>query len=207
MGIVNATPDSFAGQGKFSHQAAIDLALDHLEQGADIIDIGGESTRPGAQAVDADEEWRRIAPVLAALHDCGVPLSVDTFKPGTMRKALDAGADMINDIYALRQPGAVDAVAHSHCGLCLMHMQGEPGTMQQNPQYDDVVAEVAQFLHARVDALRAAGIATNRIVLDPGFGFGKTVRHNYALLNQLSALPDFPILVGVSRKSMITTDI
>jgi len=206
MGIVNATPDSFSEQKKFSHQAAIKLAFDLLEQGADILDIGGESTRPGAKPVDAAEEWRRIEPVLAALRDCGVPLSVDTFKPATMRRALDAGADMINDIYALRQAGALDAVAHTDCGLCLMHMQGEPGTMQQDPQYGDVVADVAQFLHARADAAQAAGIASNRIVLDPGFGFGKTAQHNYTLLNHLDVLcrPDAaPVLAGVSRKSML----
>jgi len=206
MGIVNATPDSFSeNPGAFSPKTVVAHALDLLAQGADLLDVGGESTRPGAQPVDAAEEWRRIEPVLAALRDCGVPISVDTFKPETMRRALDAGADMINDIYGLRQAGALDAVAASGCGLCIMHMQGEPRTMQQQPHYDDVAQSVARFLAARVDALRAAGIADDRIVLDPGFGFGKTVRHNYQLLNQLDCLTrlGLPVLAGVSRKSMI----
>jgi len=205
MGIVNATPDSFSGSGTFTHRATIDHAMALLEQGADLLDVGGESTRPGAQPVDAVEEWRRIGPVLAALRDCGVPVSVDTFKPQIMRRALDAGADMINDVYGLRQPGAVDAVAASSCGLCVMHMQGEPRTMQHQPQYADVVADVADFLRARLDALQAAGVAADRIVLDPGFGFGKTAQHNYVLLNQLQHLTGLgvPVLVGVSRKSMI----
>jgi len=210
MGIVNATPDSFtndmsAKHGTFSHNATIARALDLLAQGADLLDIGGESTRPGAQPVDAAEEWRRIGPVLAALRDCGKPLSVDTFKPEIMRKALNAGADMINDIYGLRQPGALEAVAASSCALCVMHMQGEPRTMQQQPQYDDVSAQVAEFLRARVDALRAAGVREARIVLDPGFGFGKTAWHNYTILNQLEQITNLgrPVLAGVSRKSMI----
>jgi len=205
MGIVNATPDSFAGNGTFTHRTTIDHALDLLAQGADILDLGGESTRPGAQPVDAEEEWRRIGPVLVALRDCGVPLSVDTFKPDIMRRVLDAGADMINDIYGFRLPGALDAVAASSCGVCVMHMQGEPRTMQQQPHYADVTAEVAHFLHERVQVLQAAGVDAHRIVLDPGFGFGKTVQHNYVLLNQLDQLlrMGLPVLVGVSRKSMI----
>jgi len=205
MGIVNATPDSFAGKGTFTHRATIDHALDLLAQGADILDIGGESTRPGAQPVDAVEEWCRIGPVLAALRDCDVALSVDTFKPDIMRRALDAGVDMINDIYGFRLPGAIDAVTMSSCGVCIMHMQGEPRTMQQRPHYENVTAEVAHFLHERVYALRAAGVDDRRIVLDPGFGFGKTVQHNYVLLNQLDQFTrmGLPVLVGVSRKSMI----
>jgi len=205
MGIVNATPDSFSGSGAFTHRATIDHAMDLLAQGADMLDVGGESTRPGAQPVDAEEEWRRIGPVLTALRDSGAPLSVDTFKPDIMRRALDAGVDMINDIYGLRLPGALDAVAASSCGVCVMHMQGEPRTMQQQPQYDDVAVEVARFLSERVHALHAAGVNDSRIVLDPGFGFGKTVRHNYALLNQLDHVTrlGLPVLVGVSRKSMI----
>lgn len=206
MGIVNATPDSFSGEpGGYSTQAVIALAHDLLAQGADMLDIGGESTRPGAQPVPADEEWRRIAPVLRALRDGGVPLSVDTFKPGIMRQALDAGADMINDIWGLRQPGALDAVAASGCGLCVMHMQGEPRTMQQQPDYADVVGDVTGFLRQRIQALDDAGIDRARIVLDPGFGFGKTARHNYELLQRLDELAcdGLPVLVGVSRKSMI----
>jgi len=205
MGIVNATPDSFSSNGTFSHNAAIVHALELLAQGADLLDIGGESTRPGAQPVDAAEEWRRIGPVLAALRNCGKPLSVDTSKPEIMRKALNAGADMINDVYGLRQPGALEAVAASGCGLCIMHMQGEPRTMQQQPHYDDVTAQVTDFLRARIDALHAAGVSDQRIVLDPGFGFGKTVRHNYVLLNQLDHLArlGLPLMAGVSRKSMI----
>jgi len=205
MGIVNATPDSFSDGGAFTHRVIIDHAMDLLVQGADVLDVGGESTRPGAQPVDAAEEWRRIGPVLAALRDCGVPLSVDTFKPEIMRRALDAGADMINDVYGLRQPGAIAAVAASSCALCVMHMQGEPRTMQQQPVYEDVVTDVARFLRERVDALRAAGVQDDRIVLDPGFGFGKTVQHNYVLLQRLEQLTDLglPVLVGVSRKSMI----
>lgn len=213
MGIVNATPDSFssvpadsaAPGGGLDPDAVIAHARLLLAQGADILDIGGESTRPGAQPVDADEEWRRVAPVLEAMRDCGVPLSVDTFKPEIMRKALDAGADMINDIFGFRQPGAVEAVVGSKCGLCVMHMQGEPRTMQQSPFYGDVAAEVRQFLRERVRALCEAGVSGRRIVLDPGFGFGKTAAHNYELLGRLDQVvfDELPVLLGLSRKSMI----
>lgn len=215
MGIVNATPDSFSTAAPHQDEAVdlkqldpnevIEHARQLLAQGADILDIGAESTRPGAQPVDAQEEWRRLAPVLEALRDCGVPLSVDTFKPEIMRKALDVGVDMINDVYGFRQPGAIDAVAGSRCGLCVMHMQGEPRTMQQAPSYVDITAEVQRFLRERVLVLSSAGVSKQRIVLDPGFGFGKTVEHNYALLRRLDhvSFDDLPVLLGLSRKSMI----
>ena len=214
MGIVNATPDSFSTAVSGPDDDGVlradpDQVIAHarllLSQGADMLDIGGESTRPGAQPVDAEEEWRRLAPVLEALRDCGVPLSVDTFKPAIMRKVLDAGADMINDIYGFRQPGAIEAVAGSRCGLCVMHMQGEPRTMEQSPVYADIVADVRQFLQLRIGELRAAGVNNQRIVLDPGFGFGKSVEHNYALLGQVdqTVFDGLPILLGLSRKSMI----
>jgi len=208
MGIVNITPDSFFDGGQ--HHTA-DAALAHaralVAQGADVLDLGAESTRPGALPVPADEELRRLLPVIEGLRDAGVALSIDTFKPAVMAAVLDAGADMINDIYGFRQPGAVAAVAGSRCGLCVMHMQGEPGTMQHAPHYDDVLAEVRGFLAERTRCLRAAGVAVQRIVLDPGFGFGKTPEHNYRLLRELPALqqadPPLPVLLGVSRKSMI----
>lgn len=205
MGIVNVTPDSFSDGGQhFSAAQAIDHALKLREEGADILDIGGESTRPGAAAVSIGEELDRVLPVLEGLRECGALLSLDTMKPEVMRAGLAAGARMINDVKALTAPGALEVVAASDCGVCLMHMQGEPRVMQQSPRYDDVVAEVAAFLEQRRDALLAAGIARERIVIDPGFGFGKTVEHNIALFR---ALPRFrgiaPVLVGVSRKSML----
>ncbi|SAI23249.1 dihydropteroate synthase [Bordetella trematum] len=205
MGIVNVTPDSFSDGGRHdAPQAAVAHAQQLIVEGADILDLGGESTRPGAPAVPAAEELRRLLPVLAALRDCGVPLSVDTFKPEVMRAVLDAGADMINDIYGFRQPGAIEAVAASHCGLCLMHMQGEPRTMQNHPEYADLRGEVEDFLLTQARALRAAGVAPQRIMLDPGFGFGKTMDQNYQLLRDLAGLGSpYPLLVGVSRKSMI----
>jgi dihydropteroate synthase len=206
MGIVNATPDSFSeGPQHADPDAIIAHARRLLQEGADLIDIGGESTRPGAQPVDAEEELRRILPIIEALRGAGVPLSVDTFKPQVMRRVIDAGVDMINDIYAFRKEGALQAVAGSQCALCVMHMQGEPQTMQQAPSYGDVVAEVTAFLDDRVHALLRAGVGTDRMVLDPGFGFGKTAQQNYALLRNLNALGPFgyPWLVGVSRKSMI----
>jgi len=206
MGVVNVTPDSFSDGGRHD---TVDAAIAHarrlIAEGADLIDIGGESTRPGAAAVAPEEEIARVVPVLDALRDCGVPLSVDTRHPSTMRAAIEHGADMINDIAALRAPGAIDAVRDSHCAVCLMHMQGEPATMQQAPAYDEVVSEVGQFLDERVAALRAAGVAGERIVVDPGIGFGKTLRHNLLLLGALDELAagGQPVLVGVSRKSMI----
>jgi len=206
MGIVNLTPDSFSdGSLYLEADAAIAHARALVAEGADMLDLGAESTRPGAQPVSAENELRRLLPVLEALRDAGVPLSVDTFKPEVMRRVLDAGADMINDIYGFRQPGALQAVAASRCGLCAMHMQGEPRTMQQAPQYGDVVAEVRGFLQERLDALLAAGIEPKRIALDPGFGFGKTAAQNYLLLNRLAELRigPYPLLLGLSRKSML----
>lgn len=207
MGIVNVTPDSFSdGAQHFHASQAIDHARRLLEQGADILDIGGESTRPGAQAVGVGEELTRVLPVLEGVRDWGVPISVDTCKPAVMTAVLAVGADMINDINGFRAPGAIEAVAAStSCGVCVMHMLGEPRTMQAHPVYNDVVAEVRGFLAHRVEALRAQGVAAGRIVLDPGFGFGKTLAHNYHLLRELRALriEDYPFLLGMSRKSMI----
>lgn len=206
MGIVNVTPDSFSdGAQHFHAPQAIEHARSLLEQGADILDIGGESTRPGAQAVGVDDELTRVLPVLEGIRDWGVPISVDTCKPAVMAAVLAAGADMINDINGFRAPGAVEAVARTACGLCVMHMQGEPRTMQAHPVYDDVVGEVRAFLAQRVHVLRERGVAAARIVLDPGFGFGKALDHNYRLLRELQALriEDYPFLLGMSRKSMI----
>lgn len=205
MGIVNITPDSFSDGGRHATTAA---ALRHCEQlieeGAHILDIGGESSRPGSDPVPLEAELARVMPVLKAAVGLGVPLSIDTCKPGVMRAALDLGVDIVNDIAALGHPGALEAVAgHPLCGVCLMHMRGEPKTMQAGePVYGDVVAEVAAFLHQRVDAVRRAGVAAERIALDPGIGFGKTSAHNLALLarqRELLAL-GFPLLVGWSRK-------
>jgi len=206
MGIVNVTPDSFSdGNAHPDPDSALQHARMLLEQGADILDIGGESTRPGADPVSAHDEAARVLPVIEGLRDCGVPLSIDTFKPEVMRAALNAGVDMINDIYGFRRPGAIEAVAASRCGLCVMHMQGEPKTMQQSPAYDDVALEVQAFLLERVQALAVAGIDRRRIVLDPGFGFGKTAAQNYELMRRLDTIDTqgLPWLVGVSRKSMI----
>jgi len=206
MGVLNVTPDSFSdGALHFETDAAIGHGLRLVGEGADLLDIGAESTRPGAQPVSTDEELRRLLPVIEGLRAAGVPLSVDTFKPEVMRSVLDAGADMINDIYGFRQPGALDAVARSMCGVCVMHMQGEPRTMQDAPHYDDVVADVRGFLQERVEAMRQYGMHPGRILLDPGFGFGKTAAQNYQLLRQLPDLffDDFPWLVALSRKSMI----
>lgn len=206
MGIVNLTPDSFSDGGKHdSVDAGVAHARQLLADGADLLDLGGESTRPGAADVSEADELARVLPVIEALRDCGVPLSVDTAKPAVMRAALAAGADMINDIWGFRQPGALEAVAGSDCGLCAMHMQGEPRTMQAAPEYDDVVADVLHFLQEQVARLEAAGVAPGRISLDPGFGFGKTVPQNYQLLRELDrvAALGYPVLIGVSRKSMI----
>jgi dihydropteroate synthase len=202
MGVVNVTPDSFSDGGRFE-DAEHALAHAHrlIREGADILDVGGESTRPGAAPVSADEELRRILPVVRQLRD--FPVSVDTRKPAVMRAALDLGASMINDIEALSAPGALEAVAKSGCAVCLMHMKGEPGSMQQDPHYDDVVAEVKSYLAERVRLVRAAGITPDRIVVDPGFGFGKTVDHNLMLLKQLKGLSDQPVLAGLSRKSSL----
>lgn len=207
MGIVNVTPDSFSDGGKHnSTQQAVEHALQLVEEGADILDIGGESTRPGATPVELQQELDRVIPVIEQLASrAGVPLSIDTYKPEVMRAAIAAGADMVNDVYALQQPGALHAVEASRAGVCLMHMQGTPQTMQIHPHYDDVIAEVRAFLGARLQAAVAAGISQERIVLDPGFGFGKRTVHNVALLHQLSDLSSFgrPLLVGLSRKSVL----
>lgn len=205
MGIVNVTPDSFSDGGHFldPHQA-ITQGQRLREAGADLLDIGGESTRPGAQPVSVQQELDRVMPVLEGLKDCGAALSVDTMKPEVMAAALAAGADMINDVKALEAPGALEAMASSHCGICLMHMQGAPRTMQDNPEYRDVVTDVGHYLAGRVQACLDAGISRDRIVIDPGFGFGKTLDHNIALFKKLRVLADMaPVLVGVSRKSMI----
>jgi dihydropteroate synthase len=207
MGVLNVTPDSFSDGGDFlSPDAAVRQAERMLEEGADVIDIGGESTRPGAPPVPAAEEIARVVPVIAAVFKrVPIPVSVDTSKPEVMRAAVDAGAGLINDVRALRLPGALETVAACGVPVCLMHMQGEPGTMQQAPAYADVVAEVAAFLAARVDACVAAGTARGRILVDPGFGFGKTLAHNLALLAGLQAVGrlGLPVLVGLSRKSVI----
>lgn len=207
MGILNATPDSFSDGGKFrSPKDAIAQAEHMLADGVDLIDIGGESTRPGAEPVGLQEELDRVLPVIEALKNCGVPLSIDTYKSETMRQALNAGVDCVNDIWALRQAGAVDAVLESqNCGIVLMHMQRDPLTMQFNPEYINVIAEIKQFLKDRADLLISSGIAYDRIAIDPGFGFGKSLEHN---LNMLSNFSEFswlglPVLAGISRKSMI----
>jgi dihydropteroate synthase len=206
MGIVNVTPDSFSDGGRFGSPAkALAHARRLLAEGADIVDVGGESTRPGAAPVSDAEELDRVLPIVEALARDGALVSVDTTKPGVMRAAEAAGAAMINDVRALREPGALAAVAASQAAVCLMHMQGEPRTMQQSPRYADVVGEVRAFLAARARACEAAGIARERIVVDPGFGFGKTVEHNFALLRGLAAIValGYPVLVGWSRKSSL----
>lgn len=207
MGIVNVTPDSFSDGGKYcSTASAVEHGLQLIAEGADILDIGGESTRPGASPVSLDEELSRVIPVIEALSAVSsVPLSIDTYKPEVMRAAILAGADIVNDICALREDGALEVVARSNAGVCLMHMQGVPQTMQINPTYHDVVAEVKQFLTDRVDACLAGGILKERILLDPGFGFGKTTAHNIALIQHLDRLAElgFPLLVGLSRKSVL----
>lgn len=207
MGIVNVTPDSFSDGGKYtSTQAAVSHALTLIDEGADILDIGGESTRPGAVPVPLDEELSRVIPVIEALNGVStVPLSIDTYKPEVMRQAIAAGADIVNDVRALQAPGAMEAVVHSSAGICLMHMQGNPQTMQTAPHYEDVVVEVGQFLAERLEACLSRGIAKNRILLDPGFGFGKTREHNIRLIQQLEKLHMIgqPLLVGLSRKSVL----
>jgi dihydropteroate synthase len=207
MGVVNVTPDSFSDGGRFlDPAAAIAHAHKLIEEGADLLDLGAESSRPGtAVVVTAEEELRRLLPVLQGLRDAPVPVSVDTIKPEVMRVVLAEGATMINDINALRAPGAIAAVAAADAAVCLMHMQGTPGTMQQHPSYDDVVAEVKAFLLERVRAARAAGIALERIAIDPGFGFGKTLEHNLELLRHLREFEvlGVPVLAGWSRKSSL----
>ena len=207
MGIVNLTPDSFSDGGRLASEAA---AITHCEallaEGADLLDIGGESSRPGAEPVPANEEWRRLEPVLRAALVLGCPVSVDTMKTAVMQRALELGVDIVNDIQALRAPGAAEAVAASTAGVCLMHMRGEPRSMQaQPPVYDDVVAEVTTFLADRVRALRELGVAPARITVDPGIGFGKTVAHNFELLARQRELLSLgcPVLAGWSRKSSL----
>jgi dihydropteroate synthase len=207
MGILNVTPDSFSDGGRFDR---VEQALAHAtrmrSEDADIIDIGGESTRPGAQPVNADQELERVIPVIRAIRqESDIPISIDTSKPEVMRAAVAAGADMVNDVNALQTPGAIEACVELAVPVCLMHMQGEPRTMQQQPQYHDVVRDVAGFLRQRSQACIDAGIDSNDIVLDPGFGFGKTLQHNLDLLDGLDAICELelPILVGISRKSML----
>jgi len=206
MGVVNVTPDSFSDGGQFlDHAKAISHGLRLIEEGAAILDIGGESTRPGAAAVSVDEELRRVVPVVKALAGTNAIISVDTSKPEVMRAAAAAGAGLINDVRALTAPGALAVAVETGCAVCLMHMQGEPRTMQQAPHYGDVVNEVKAFLVARAQSCRAAGLRADRISIDPGFGFGKTLAHNAALMRGLDALTEtgWPLAVGVSRKSML----
>ena len=207
MGVLNVTPDSFSDGGLFdAHDRAIARAHQMLAEGADIIDIGGESTRPGAPPLSVEEELRRVLTVLAALRDCGKPLSVDTRHAVVMRGVLEAGADMINDISGFRDPASLAAVSNSACALCIMHMQGEPHSMQLSPHYQDVLLEVREFLLERVHTAMAAGVARDRICVDPGYGFGKTAQHNLTLLAQQSDLQHalgLPVLAGLSRKSTI----
>ena len=207
MGVLNVTPDSFSDGGRYpSVDAAVERGLRMAEEGAAIIDVGGESTRPGAAPVTAAEEIERVVPVIERLAArSAVPISIDTGKPAVMRAAIAAGARIINDVRALRVPGALEEAASSGAAVCLMHMQGEPGTMQASPRYDDVVSEVSAFLLERVAACRTAGIDASRICIDPGIGFGKRPEHNLVLLARLRELADlqFPVLVGVSRKSLI----
>lgn len=207
MGILNATPDSFSDGGRYrTAKDAIAHAEHMIASGVDLIDIGGESTRPGATPVGLQEELDRVLPVIEALKDCGVPLSIDTYKPETIRQALSAGVDCVNDIWALRQQGSVEAViSHQNCGVILMHMQRDPITMQFNPEYQDVIAEVKHFLNERAQLLIKNGVNQNRIVIDPGFGFGKSLKHNLEMLAQFNAFTDLSlaVLAGISRKSMI----
>lgn len=207
MGVLNVTPDSFSDGGRFfSVGAAFEQGLRMAEEGAALIDVGGESTRPGSEPVAAQEELRRVIPVIERLRAATTAIiSVDTSKAEVMRAASAAGAGMINDVRALREPGALEAAAATGCAVCLMHMLGEPRTMQDSPRYRDVVAEVRQFLAARVDACLGAGLSAERIVLDPGFGFGKTLTHNLELLRRLGDLSanGLPLLAGLSRKSTV----
>jgi dihydropteroate synthase len=209
MGVLNVTPDSFSDGGRFaSADAAVEEGLRMAGDGAALIDVGGESTRPGAQPVSAEDELRRVLPVIERLRAAtAAVISVDTSKPEVMRAAAAAGAGFINDVRALREPGALEAAAASGCGLCLMHMQGEPRTMQVAPHYTDVLAEVRSFLEARVAACRGAGIDAARLSVDPGFGFGKNLEHNLTLLRHLPELvaDGVPVLVGLSRKSTVGT--
>lgn len=206
MGVLNVTPDSFSDGGRFLDPAkAIAQARRLVEDGADLIDVGAESTRPGAGAISADEEWARLAPVLQVLLNLGVPISVDTRQPAIMQAAIDLGVDMINDIAGFRAPGAIEAVAGRAVAVCVMHMQGEPSTMQLAPAYRDPVSEIADFLYLQAESLQRAGVAPNAIVVDPGIGFGKTQEQNIGLVRGLPRLVSrgLPVLIGVSRKSLI----
>ena len=207
MGILNATPDSFSDGGKFrtASDAIIQAEL-MIKSGADLIDIGGESTRPGAKPISLQEELDRVLPIIEALKGCGIPLSIDTYKAETMRQALRTGVDCVNDIWALRQDEAVSAVLESKdCGIVLMHMQRDPLTMQFDPDYQDVIAEVSQFLNERAKLLIQNGISSDRIAIDPGFGFGKSLEHNINMLFHFASFTTlgFPLLAGISRKSML----
>ncbi len=207
MGILNITPDSFSDGGKYlDYSDALKRAHAMIEEGVDIIDIGGESTRPGSDPVSIDEELKRIIPIIEALkRDSDIAISVDTYKPEVMKEVIDMDVAMINDVYALTQPGAIDVIKKSKVGICLMHMQGTPKTMQINPTYKNVVSEVQSFLKGRAEMLISEGIDQSRIILDPGFGFGKTFEHNIEMLKKLESFQSlkFPLLVGLSRKSFI----
>ena len=206
MGIVNVTPDSFSDGGEFSsHAAAIDQGRKLAADGANVVDVGGESTRPGAESVSAEEEIARVLPVIEALVKHGIKVSVDTSKPEVMEAAVAAGACMINDIYALRRPGALATVARMDVPVCLMHMQGTPATMQNAPRYEDIGREIREFLQSRINACCLAGVDRERIVIDPGFGFGKTRQHNHTLITQLGGFMGMgvPVLIGVSRKKFV----
>ena len=209
MGVVNVTPDSFSDGGFYaSTSKAVQHAKRLIKDGVDILDIGGESTRPGSEPVNEADELNRVIPVIQALSDMNVVVSIDTSKPEVMRQAIKAGATMVNDVNALRAPGAIEAVKEEcHVLICLMHMQGEPRRMQKNPQYTDVVTEVMDFLRQRLNVMQAAGITKERLIIDPGFGFGKTLDHNLKLLRYLDRFLclDVPLLVGLSRKSMLGT--
>jgi len=207
MGILNVTPDSFSDGGKHTNVSqALDHALRMIEEGATFIDIGGESTRPGAPDVSLQEELDRTIPVIEAVaKNTACVISIDTSKADVMREAVKAGAGLINDVRALQEPGALQVAAEAQVPVCLMHMQGQPRTMQQSPEYDDVVNDVGQFLLARSNACEEAGIAKDKILFDPGYGFGKSLEHNYTLVKHLPSLMKlgYPVLVGMSRKSMI----
>jgi len=207
MGILNISPDSFSDGGQYlDFDEALKRAETMIEEGVDIIDIGGESTRPGSDPVSVDEELKRITPIIKALKkNSKIIISVDTYKPRVMEQVIDMGVAMINDVFALQQPGAIDIIKKSNVGICLMHMQGTPKTMQVNPTYKDVVNEVKSFLEERAHSLIAEGVDSERIILDPGFGFGKTFEHNISLLQNLESFQPlkFPLLVGLSRKSFI----
>lgn len=206
MGVVNVTPDSFSDGGNFlDASAAIEHAHQLIDEGADILDIGGESTRPGAEPVSVDEELRRVLPIIEALRTALIPISIDTMKPAVMRAAIESGASVVNDVNGLRAPGAVEACAVSDVGVCIMHMQGQPRTMQAEPHYNDVVGEIRDFLIERAQTCEHAGIDKNRIVIDPGFGFGKSREHNLTLLRHLEEFTGlgYAVLAGLSRKSVL----